>query len=70
MAVSTTALKAKTAPKPKQWVWEAKNRSGETKKGEMEALDAGAVDTRLKALGLAINYSLVGIERHFSRWRA
>jgi type IV pilus assembly protein PilC len=53
MAVSTTALKAKAAPKPKQWVWEARNRSGETKKGEMEALDAGAVDTRLKALGLS-----------------
>ena len=53
MAVSTTALKAKAAPKPKQWLWEAKTRSGETKKGEMEALDAGAVDTRLKALGLA-----------------
>ena len=53
MAVSTTALKAKAAPKPKQWLWEARTRSGETKKGEMEALDAGAVDTRLKALGLA-----------------
>jgi len=53
MAVSTTALKAKTAPKPKQWLWEARTRAGETKKGEMEALDAGAVDTRLKALGLA-----------------
>ena len=53
MAVSTTALKAKAAPKPKQWLWEAKNRSGEVKKGEMEALDAGAVDTRLKALGLS-----------------
>jgi len=53
MAVSTTALKAKAAPKPRQWLWEARTRSGETKKGEMEALDAGAVDTRLKALGLA-----------------
>src|SRR5215813_4488126 len=53
MAVSTTALKAKAAPKPRQWLWEARTRSGETKKGEMEALDAGAVDTRLKALGLS-----------------
>src|SRR5262245_26696334 len=53
MAVSATALKTKSAPKPKQWVWEARTRSGETKKGEMEALDAGAVDTRLKALGLS-----------------
>jgi hypothetical protein len=53
MAVSATALKTKTAPKPKHWVWEARTRAGETKKGEMEALDAGAVDTRLKALGLS-----------------
>jgi type IV pilus assembly protein PilC len=53
MAVTATALKTKTAPKAKQWVWEAKNRAGETKKGEMEALDAAAVDTRLKALGLS-----------------
>jgi type IV pilus assembly protein PilC len=53
MAVSATALKTKTAPKPKQWVWEARTRAGEVKKGEMEALDATAVDTRLKALGLS-----------------
>src|SRR5689334_4961425 len=53
MAVSATALKTKTAPKPKQWLWEARTRAGEVKKGEMEALDAGAVDTRLKALGLS-----------------
>jgi len=53
MAVSATALKTKAAPKTKQWVWEAKNRSGEVKKGEMEALDASAVDTRLKSLGLS-----------------
>src|SRR5262245_17528989 len=53
MAVSATALKTKSAPKPKQWLWEARTRTGEVKKGEMEALDAGAVDTRLKALGLS-----------------
>src|SRR5215472_1881168 len=53
MAVSATALKNKAAPKPKQWLWEAKTRAGEVKKGEMEALDASAVDTRLKALGLS-----------------
>jgi Type II secretory pathway, component PulF len=52
MAVSATALK-KATPKPRQWVWEARTRAGETKKGEMEALDAGAVDTRLKSLGLS-----------------
>src|SRR5262252_5127298 len=53
MAVSATALKTKAAPKPKQWVCEARTRAGEVKKGEMEALDASAVDTRLKALGLS-----------------
>ncbi len=37
MAVSATALKNKAPPKPKQWVWEAKTRAGEVKKGEMEA---------------------------------
>jgi type IV pilus assembly protein PilC len=53
MAVSATALKNKAAPKPKQWLWEARTRAGEVKKGEMEAQDAAAVDTRLKALGLS-----------------
>ncbi|HUM12288.1 MAG TPA: type II secretion system F family protein [Myxococcaceae bacterium] len=53
MAVSATALKNKATPKAKHWVWEAKTRAGEVKKGEMEALDAAAVDTRLKALGLS-----------------
>jgi type IV pilus assembly protein PilC len=53
MAVSATALKTKSAPRPKQWLWEARTRTGEVKKGEMEALDAAAVDTRLKALGLS-----------------
>jgi type IV pilus assembly protein PilC len=53
MAVSASALKAKTAVKPKFWVWEARTRAGEVKKGEMEALDARAVDTRLKSLGLS-----------------
>ncbi len=53
MAVSATALKNKATPKVKHWVWEARTRAGEVKKGEMEALDAAAVDTRLKALGLS-----------------
>jgi len=53
MAVSATALKTKSVPKPQQWLWEARTRTGEVKKGEMEALDSAAVDTRLKALGLS-----------------
>jgi type IV pilus assembly protein PilC len=44
----------KTAPKKStaQFLWEAKTRGGEVKKGEMEAMDAGAVDARLKSLGM------------------
>lgn len=34
------------------WLWEAKTKQGEVKKGEMEANDGGAVDARLKSLGL------------------
>ncbi len=34
------------------WIWEAKTKQGEIKKGEMEANDAAAVDARLKSLGL------------------
>ncbi|MBL8933217.1 MAG: type II secretion system F family protein [Archangium sp.] len=45
------------APKAKRstipvFLWEAKTKSGEVKKGEMEANDAAAVDARLKSLGL------------------
>jgi type IV pilus assembly protein PilC len=35
-----------------QFLWEAKTKGGETKKGEMEALDTEAVNARLKSLGL------------------
>ncbi|MCP3143987.1 type II secretion system F family protein [Pyxidicoccus xibeiensis] len=35
-----------------QFLWEAKTKSGEVKKGEMEALDTEAVNARLKSLGL------------------
>jgi type IV pilus assembly protein PilC len=52
MAVSATALKA-TPKKPKHWVWQARTKAGELKKGEMEALDGSTVETRLRALGLA-----------------
>ena len=45
------------APKAKKssvpiYLWEAKTKAGELKKGEMEANDAAAVDARLKSLGL------------------
>ncbi|MCK8497067.1 MULTISPECIES: type II secretion system F family protein [Myxococcus] len=47
-AVQKSASKKNTA----QFLWEAKTKSGETKKGEMEASDTEAVNARLKSLGL------------------
>lgn len=53
------AATARTQPAPKAkksstpiFLWEAKTKAGEIKKGEMEAADAAAVDARLKSLGL------------------
>jgi type IV pilus assembly protein PilC len=43
---------AKAARKGALWIWEAKTKQGETKKGEMEANDQAAVEARLKSLGL------------------
>jgi type IV pilus assembly protein PilC len=44
--------KTSSAKKTTQWLWEAKAKGGEVKKGEMEAFDAEAVNARLKSLGL------------------
>jgi type IV pilus assembly protein PilC len=64
MATAQTVTKpAAPAPKPQAaakprkaqgqlWLWEAKTKQGELKKGEMEANDAAAVKNRLKSLGL------------------
>jgi type IV pilus assembly protein PilC len=52
MAVSATALKT-TPKKPRVYVWQARTKAGELKKGEMEALDGSTVETRIRALGLA-----------------
>ncbi|MGO8969781.1 MAG: type II secretion system F family protein [Myxococcaceae bacterium] len=52
MAVSATALKT-TPKKPRVWVWQARTKAGEVKRGEMEALDGSTVETRIRALGLA-----------------
>jgi len=46
---SRSAAKKSSVP---LFIWEAKTKNGETKKGEMEASDAAAVDARLKSLGL------------------
>src|SRR5271170_46602 len=52
MAVSATALKT-TPKKPRVYVWQARTKAGEVKRGEMEALDGSTVETRIRALGLA-----------------
>jgi type IV pilus assembly protein PilC len=55
---SSTARTQPAAPKATKksavpvFLWEAKTKAGEIKKGEMEAPDAEAVDARLKSLGL------------------
>ncbi|MDP1919665.1 MAG: type II secretion system F family protein [Myxococcales bacterium] len=54
---AATARTQPAAPKAKKssvpiFLWEAKTKAGELKKGEMEANDAAAVDARLKSLGL------------------
>jgi type IV pilus assembly protein PilC len=46
------AIQRQAAKKTAQWLWEAKTKGGETKKGEMEASDSEAVNARLKSLGL------------------
>ena len=60
MATATQVTKP-AAPKPQArpvkktaqvWLWEAKSKQGEVKKGEMEANDAGVVEARLKSIGL------------------
>lgn len=53
-ATTQTQTVTKSAPKKNTQVflWEAKTKSGETKKGEMEAMDSEAVNVRLKSLGL------------------
>lgn len=57
MAQAATATQAK--PKNAVWLWEAKTKSGDVKKGEMEASDAEAVSARLRSLG----YSPVKVKK-------
>jgi len=52
MAAPATQQKAASKKNTAQFLWEAKTKSGETKKGEMEASDSEAVNARLKSLGL------------------
>ncbi|NMO22963.1 type II secretion system F family protein [Pyxidicoccus fallax] len=52
--MATPAVQKAVAPKKNvaQFLWEAKTKGGEVKKGEMEASDVEAVNARLKSLGL------------------
>src|SRR5262244_2300552 len=74
MAAPATSAAPRVAPQKKAaliWQWQARNKAGEVKKGEMEAADADAVHSRLRSLGLnptkvkrkplEISFSLPGI---------
>jgi type IV pilus assembly protein PilC len=54
MATATAAAKPKavSAPKLPVWTWEGKTKSGETKRGEVEAPDEASVQSRLRPMGL------------------
>src|SRR5919202_1065202 len=52
MAAPAAAAKAQAVQKLPVWTWEGKTRTGEVKKGEMEAADEGAVQQRLRAMAL------------------
>src|SRR5438128_3780981 len=51
-AAAKTAPKATAAPKLPIWVWEGKTKTGEVKKGEVEAADEASVQQRLRAMAL------------------
>src|SRR5216684_5477154 len=52
-AVTKAAPKATAAPKMPIWVWEGKTKTGEVRRGELEAPDEEAVQQRLRAMALA-----------------
>jgi type IV pilus assembly protein PilC len=55
MATATaTAQKSKSAAPPRlpTWVWEGRTKTGEVKRGELEAADEGSVQQRLRAMAL------------------
>ena len=52
-ATAKSAPKASAAPKLPVWTWEGKTRTGETRRGEVEAPDEAAVQQRLRAMALA-----------------
>ncbi len=72
MAAPAAAAKAQTAQQRLPvWTWEGKTKTGEVKKGEMEAADEASVQQRLRAMalqnvkirrkGLQLSFKLPGI---------
>jgi len=71
MAQAATAQTQTQTAKKTVWVWEAKTKNGDVKKGEMEGADAESVNSRLRSLGYqpvkvkkkptAINISIPGL---------
>jgi type IV pilus assembly protein PilC len=51
-AAAKPASKATATPKLPIWVWEGKTKTGEVKKGEVEASDEASVQQRLRAMAL------------------
>src|SRR5436853_6013790 len=51
-AAAKTAPKTSAAPKLPIWVWEGKTKTGEGKRGEVEAPDEASVQQRLRAMAL------------------
>jgi type IV pilus assembly protein PilC len=49
---TATKTAPKAAPKLPVWVWEGRTKSGEVKKGEVEASDEASVQQRLRAMAL------------------
>src|SRR3954469_13813879 len=52
-AAAKSAPKASAVAKLPVWVWEGKTKSGEVKKGEVEATDEASVQQRLRAMALS-----------------
>src|SRR3954454_9673451 len=52
-AAAKSAPKAAAQTKLPVWVWEGKTKSGEVKKGEVEAADEASVQQRLRAMALS-----------------
>ena len=52
-SAAKTAPKAPAVQKLQAWVWEGKTKTGEIKRGELEAADEAAVQQRLRSMALA-----------------